>query len=368
MDNNSNSLNHIQESLRKTIGESANVSKMGKGYKIKIGDSKITYRVKSDGTVYKYEEMDPTPVYARLDDDGTLYLRATQLDKYKPYTGSDSIQPNWNTSGDATTTSVVTVMIEEPIAPSSLYRMFSGFNNLTLIKNVKNLHTENVTSMVQMFENCNNLSEIDISNFDTSKTTSFENLFYGCNSIENLNFENFDTTEVQSFSQMFSHCFKLTNLDLNCFNTKNVKSTGGMFQYCGNLVSIKLNNFNLENVLNTNKMFFCCSKLIDLELGNVAVSKVNNISNMFDGCSSLQKVNLSGFNTSLVTSFNQLFYNCNNLKYVNLGNTFEINSNSNTNSMFRYFSNIKIRTTRNTSNILKSKFPDFTDDNFEIIE
>lgn len=82
LNTNKSELENIEESLSKTFNDTVTVLKMGKGYKIKIGNNnKTTYRMKDDGTVYKYEEMESTDVYGRLDDDGILYLRSTKLDK-----------------------------------------------------------------------------------------------------------------------------------------------------------------------------------------------------------------------------------------------------------------------------------------------
>ena len=128
---------------------------------------KKTYRIRYDGKVEKYEEMDPTNVYARLND-GTLYLRATQIDdRYKPYTNSSSIADNLN----ATVNDVLYVDIEEPIAPITAYQMFYNCKNIVQINNMENFHTENVTNMQRMFCHMEKIDYIDVSRFDTSKVT-----------------------------------------------------------------------------------------------------------------------------------------------------------------------------------------------------
>lgn len=56
--------------------------------------------------------------------------------------------------------------------------------------------TSNVTSMYQMFENCNKLTTLDLSSFDTSKVTSMGYMFHGCTNLKEINLSSFDTSNV----------------------------------------------------------------------------------------------------------------------------------------------------------------------------
>ena len=64
----------MEESLSDVFKKIVTVNKMGKGYKVRIGDMKTVCRVKADGIIYRYEEMDQTDVYGKLDENNnTLY-------------------------------------------------------------------------------------------------------------------------------------------------------------------------------------------------------------------------------------------------------------------------------------------------------
>ena len=369
MDNNSNSLNHIQESLRKTIGESANVSKMGKGYKIKIGDSKITYRVKSDGTVYKYEEMDPTPVYAKLDDEGNFYMRATEKDGYRIYNYCNSLTSDWNTAGDASTASVQNVIIEELIAPTTINSWFAGFSNLQEIKNIENLHTENCNGgMYGVFCGCQNLISLDVSNFDTGRFTSMNEMFNGCKKLTMLDVSNFDTSNVQSMYETFKYCSSLTTLDVSGFDTSKVTDFTRMFNGCSSLTTLDVSNFNKIGG-NIGAMFADCSSLKSIDVSNFNTSNIKGIGYLFCGCKNLTDIDLSKFEISECTGMEYAFNGCTGLKQLNIGNKIIMNENTNCDSMFsNNMQNIKIKTTQNNINIIKSKFTNLTNDNFERIE
>ena len=60
--------------------------------------------------------------------------------------------------------------------PTSCYYWFSGCNNLTEIKGIENLNTENVTNMSYMFVKCKALTSLDLSNFNTEKVTDMRGI------------------------------------------------------------------------------------------------------------------------------------------------------------------------------------------------
>ena len=62
--------------------------------------------------------------------------------------------------------------------------------------------------------------------------------FNGCDNLTNINLSNFNTKNVMNMSKMFSNCFKLTNINLSNFNTQNVMNMSGMFSKCNNLTNI----------------------------------------------------------------------------------------------------------------------------------
>ena len=63
---------------------------------------------------------------------------------------------------------------------------FRDCTGLTTINGLENLNTENVTSMVYMFQNCSALTELDVSGFATEKLTSTDYMFSGCISLKTI--------------------------------------------------------------------------------------------------------------------------------------------------------------------------------------
>ena len=280
--------------------------------------------------------MDPTEVYARLDDDGTLYLRATEKDGYTIYSNSRY----WKFPDNLSTQDVKIIAIEEEIAPSTATLLFYNYINLTEIRDIKKLHTENITSMDDMFCNCSSLKFIDLSRFDTSSVKNMNEMFYGCRNLINLDLDSFDTSNVENMGFMFAGC-KFEKIDLTSLDTSKVRNMSYMFDGCSNLTDLNLTNFNTSNV--------------------------TSIHRMFQACSSLKKLDISSFNTSNVTDMFAMAHECLNLTTVNLGKNFIINT-----TQYGYVipnnNDIKIRAIQSTADKIKNFYSNLTDDNFEIIK
>lgn len=384
---------YLQESLSKTFGDNVTVTKMGKGYKFKIGDTNLVYRINAAGKIIKYEEMEPTNVYARLDDEGILYLRATQIEGYNLYSSSASIKADWNSTGTANATSVTKVIIEEKIAPKKIKNMFYNCSNLNNIENIEYFHTENTTDMSYMFYLCKNLKNIDISMWDTCKVTNMSGMFNRCRQVEFLDVDEFNTSNVTNMTGMFVECSNITELDVSAFDTARVTNMSSMFSSCVGLEKLDVSNFNTSLVTNMTDMFYCCTKLENLDVSNFNTSRVTNMSKMFNRCRILTALDVSNFNTSQVTNMSTMFYECskitqldvsgfdttnvtnmsgmfgacNSLIDLNMSNTFNINKGTNIDNMFDRFNIIKIKAKQNIVNILKNKFTKLTDNNFIIV-
>ena len=197
--------------------------------------------------------------------------------------------------------------------------MFSGCRSLTSL-NLANFNTLNVVNMGSMFENCLSLTSLDLSKFNTSKAIDMRSMFGGCESLISLNLSSFNTSNVVNMGSMFYYSRSLTFLYLFSFNTKNVINMGSMFYYCRSLSSLNLSNFNTKNVVNMESMFSNCESLISLNLSSFITSNVFNMRSMFEFCSSLTSLNLSNFNTSNVVDMESMFSNCGSLTSLDLSN------------------------------------------------
>ena len=134
-----------------------------------------------------------------------------------------------------------------------------------------------VTDMSYMFENCENLTTLDVSNFNTVNVTNMSYMFNYCSSLKNLDVSNFDTSKVTDMNTMFKSCNNLTTLDLSNFNTINVTNMYNMFLLCRTLTTLDLSNFNTSNVNYMNYMFQGCDSLTTVKVINCDESTKNKI-------------------------------------------------------------------------------------------
>ena len=209
-------------------------------------------------------------------------------------TGSN--QPDWY--GNTNCTTVVFHESFKDVRPTSCYKWFCVFSQLTTIEGIENLNTEKVTDMRYMFSNCRELTSLDLSSFNTAN--------------------------VMYMSYMFNNCQKLTSLDLSSFNTANVTYMSYMFSGCSGLSSLDLSSFKTANVTNMNDMFNGCSGFTSLDLSSFNTAKVTNMEGMFGGCSGLTSLDLSSFNTANVEYMDEMFSYCSGLTTIYVSDNFSI--------------------------------------------
>lgn len=126
--------------------------------------------------------------------------------------------------------------------------MFNGCSSLQEI-DMSYFDTSNVTSMVAMFDRCENLETLTLSNdFKTSNVTSMLMMFLDCKKLTTLHLSNFDTSNVTNMEMMFSGCISLTKIITGTgFDTSNVTSSNYMFSSCTSLVGEAGTNYDYSN-------------------------------------------------------------------------------------------------------------------------
>ena len=175
---------------------------------------------------------------------------------------------------------------------TTAYYMFNDCKNITEL-DVSKLDTSQCKNMSGMFYRCNNLKKIDVSNFDTNNVTNMSDMFSMCSSLTELDVSNFDTSQCKDMSGMFYSCKALTELDVSNFDTSNVTDMGQMFRELWWLTELDVSNFNTSNVTDTNYMFESLREVTDLDLSNWDLGRVNSCGSMFSKVSKL--VNFKSF-------------------------------------------------------------------------
>ena len=219
-----------------------------------------------------------------------------------------------------------------------MYYWYYEFSSLTSL-DLSNFNTSQVIKMDHMFSGCSSLSYLNISNFITSKVNDMNNMFYDCLNLKFLDLSSFDTSQVTNMNGIFYHCSSLSSLNLSNFNTSLVSDMGSMFSNCYGLTSLDLSNFDTSKVKNMNGMFYYLS-LTSLNISNFDTSQVNSMGSMFSNCNKLTSLDLSNFDTSKVNNMNYMFAWCNLLTSLDLSN-FDTSQVHNMDSMFHSCSLLK---------------------------
>ena len=215
---------------------------------------------------------------------------------------------------------------------------FYGFKNLTNIKDLENLKTDNVEDMSYMFFWCESLTSLDVSNFNTSKVTDMGALFWRCSSLTNLDVSGFDTSNATNMSEMFFDCSSLISLDVSGFDTSNATNIEGIFWNCESLTSLDVSGFDTSKATDMSSMFYGCQSLTSLDVSGFDTSNAITLDYMFADCESLTNLDVSGFDTSKATRMASMFggyWGCSNLVNLDLSNF----NTANVTDMYEMFRN-----------------------------
>ncbi len=186
-------------------------------------------------------DITPAPYACYTAEDATLVFYYDNVRGPRPGKTYDLNTENNETAwhADGISANVSKVLFDPSFAearPTTTYAWFSGMSLLRPIEGMEYLNTSEVTSMKQMFFNCNELTSLDLSHFNTAKVTDM--------------------------SGMFSLCVYLTSLDLSTFNTANVEAMDSMFHACVSLKTIYVGDgWSTAAVTESEKMFNDCIDL-----------------------------------------------------------------------------------------------------------
>ena len=280
----------------------------------KGADRAFIYNLKTATTisdyVAQYDDTNTTLTFKKVTDANIsdIVNNSVIVDQY------NNVKEICTTLGNVTIKNIVFDESFKTYAPTSLKDFFKNSTALETISNIENLNTANVTNMTSMFDNCQNLSSLNLSKFNTENVTNMSYMFDNCQNLSSLDLSKFNTAKVTNMYAMFTHCQNLSSLDLSKFNTANVTDMSWMFSDC-QLSSLDLSNFNTEKVREMYNMFSFCQKLSSLNLTNFNTEKVTNMGYMFNGCSDLTTIYAS--DKFIIAEFNngyKMFYGCKLLK------------------------------------------------------
>ena len=174
-------------------------------------------------------------------------------------------------------------------------QMFAGLPYLTNIDGLKDMKTDYVVDMSDMFFSIGTqLSNIDaLSGWNTSKVENMSGMFAGNNELTDIEgLKKWNTSNVTDMHNMFgdgdSGGCAFTNLSaISNWNVKNVTNMTGIFFNCIKLEDVSaILNWNITEIAQS--MFLSCSNLKTITIP----STITKISNAFAGCANLTKVKI----------------------------------------------------------------------------
>ena len=200
---------------------------------------------------------------------------------------------------------------------TSMYQMFKDCQLLTSL-DVSGFITDNVVYMTDLFSGCSALTTLDVSGFNTSKVTNMNNMFYNCQALTSLDVSGFNTDKVTNMNHMFYNCQALTSLDVSGFNTAKVTDMTSMFYNCRALTSLDVSSFSTANVTKMGYMFYYCKAVTALDVSGFNTANVTSVSTMFGECQAVTTLDVSGFNTAKMTDMSFMFYDCKALEAIDV--------------------------------------------------
>ena len=229
---------------------------------------------------------------------------------------------------------------------TNIAALFSDDINLTAISNIGDLNTSVCFNFSNIFDNCRNLTSIDISNWDTSSAKYMSHMFSNCQKLQSIDLNKWNTNRVISMSDMFNSCYKLQSISISKWNTSSVTEMRSMFYNCGSLTSLDVSKWDTSSLEYMNAMFYSCISLTSLDVSKWKIGKVKEMGQLFSRCRNLTTVgDVSKWDTSNVTDMHAIFDDCPKLQSIDVS---KWNTTSAT-DMRTMFSNCKSLTSLDVS-------------------
>ena len=178
----------------------------------KGADRAFIYNLKTATTisdyVAQYDDTNTTLTFKKVTDANIsdMVNNSVIVDQY------NNVKEICTTLGNVTIKNIVFDESFKTYAPTSLKDFFKNCTALETISNIENLNTANVTNMTSMFDNCQNLSSLNLSKFNTENVTNMSYMFDNCQNLSSLDLSKFNTAKVTNMYYMFTGCSDLTTI------------------------------------------------------------------------------------------------------------------------------------------------------------
>lgn len=192
---------------------------------------------------------------------------------------------------DANTQNVITIHFKEKL--TTLDNLFFECNTISSIF-AGALKTDKVTSMFNVFNYCTNAVYIDVSGWDTSNVTNMSWMFGQCNTVDLIiGINDFDTSKVTDMRYMFNFCSTIERINISNWDCSNVTTMQVMFGQCDRLTNVYLPK-KVKKIEDIGWMFILCPKLVEVDMRGWDMSHLKSAAQTFNSCSALENVWMDG--------------------------------------------------------------------------
>lgn len=174
--------------------------------------------------------------------------------------------------------------------------------------NLNGLSMNGAENLVELFRDCENLTEVVMDEVDLSSVKDMSAMFYDCLNLEKVYIYDSDMPNVESMSWMFYNCEKLRVAYLNNLKVPSLRTTECMFRNCFSLESPDFYGTTFEgHNVNMHSMFEGCRSLDRMDMSKLNFGEESNLSSLFKGCINLKSVDFRDSVISESTVLDEMF-------------------------------------------------------------
>lgn len=194
---------------------------------------------------------------------------------------------------------------------SSMEELFQECKSLTSI-DLSNANLSRITNMKNTFRTCTALQTIIFpENYTTSNVKNFTYAFAGCSNLDISLLTDALTGNPTEANYMFENCTNVTSIDIHNLDFSSMSGSANkiinLFAYCTSLTTLNVNWASMSNITNFNSLFMGCYALETLDLSMLAPTSLYNISNMFYQCTHLTHLDIRNMPLHLASAYSGMF-------------------------------------------------------------
>lgn len=221
-------------------------------------------------------------------------------------------------------------------ANTSTSGLFFGCSRLQSLNEME-WDMTNISDVSNMFRSCAAISKLNCSTWNTDGIFNWAHAFLACQGLVSFVAPPSGKINSTSLLNLFNSCYSLEELDLSGWNVSSVTDMNSIFKSCFSLRYLNITGWNTSAVTNATYMFAACPALE--RVPTIDLSAVNTITDQaFCGASSsLTRMQATGINVSVnmancmfgATALNEIYTN---LSANGSGKTITVTGNYGTSS------------------------------------